>query len=344
MKRGFILFLVVVTVAATAPRATADRAAIFVGGDVKTKERTELTAAAKSIAETSGWGAVTPIVTSTASACIDATDRAKCIPKLVTGIKVEQVIVFQVSAEEHGAGIMKVVTGWMFKPDGELVVADRRFCEQCTSDKLIAVVKELVSAMILRARVPAKLAILSMPTGAMAYVDDVAIGATDLDYSVYAGLHVVRVERLGYETVTRTVTLTEGETMTMEFPLRKIATAPAPDRPAPTPRPGPEPPPPESTSTTIVPWVLIGGGGALVATGGVLFAMEGTEIENGERVPKRRETTIEAVVTTSAGAIAAAVGVYLLLWPPDTATKSETRGPVITIQSGGAWFGYRGTF
>jgi len=338
------LAVALATLAVLAPAVRAENAALLVGGAVKGKERTELTDAARSAAEAASWIVVTPQVTSSAAACIDSADRAACVPKLVNPAKVERVIVLRVAKEERDGAVMQVVTGWVFQVDGTLVVADRRFCEQCTGDKLRAAAKELTSAMLQRARTPAKLAIRSTPPGALVFVDDIPVGATDTDYGIYAGVHVVRVEKQGYESATRTVTLTDGETMTVEFPLRKIATNPTrDDRPAP-PGPGAATSSTSTSSFDLLPLGLSIGGGALLVTGGVLFLMDQPESENGEKVPRHRETTIEAIGAVTAGAVAGGIGLYLLFFASESKPAPAPRGPVVGVQGGGAWLGYRGTF
>jgi hypothetical protein len=66
---------------------------------------------------------------------------------------------------------------------------------------------------------PASLAVDSTPSGAEVFVDDVYRGTTPLRITIEAGRHVVRVERTGYPSWQRTVTLTGGTSTRLEAAL-----------------------------------------------------------------------------------------------------------------------------
>lgn len=206
------------------------------------------------------------------------------------------------------------VTAWWFDK-GRAAIAERRFCERCTDLTLRSTADDLIAALAKSTkRDIGRLRLTSSPLGARVRVDGKHIGVTPLDHELAEGNHEVVVSHEDREEL-RAVAIRRGETTAVEVDV--------------TPR----------TSARLLPYAVLGAGGALLVTGAVLFAID-------EDVPPRapdppefyRNTAPAGVGLMIAGGVVTGVGAYLL-W--SSRTKSA---PVAALSSDSGYLGWAGTF
>ncbi len=343
------------------PTAGADRAALVVGGELTNVEGNAVQSAAELAVEEAGWNVVKPELSpddaSELLVCISRNrpDRNRCLGGLYQRTKVERAVLLLATSTIYEGTRFRVLSGWVLRRSGRTLAFEQRFCEGCRADKLAGTARTLVGLLIRSARAeaaPSLLAIRSSPPGARIVLDDKVVGATNMEFRVYPGRHLVRIEKDGFAMATREVILDDGEHAAIEVTLeRKDGAAPAhePQREVPAPVARPEridlssaarAPAPRSR---LVPWLLVGIGGTALATAGVLVALGGNEAFDGtgRRAPDHTETTPYAIGLGSAGAVALGIGVYLLVRP-----AADKDGPVPAVSVGGeaAWVGVRGAF
>jgi hypothetical protein len=325
--------------------AAADRVLVVVGGKVTAKERDELVALVKSAVEEARWTAATIDDDSKAAEvvqCADGEAAGDCIGALLDAADVDRAVVVTVADEKRDGQEVRLATGRVFRVNGELLSIKQRRCEQpCGADAFGKQVRELLATLVRAARSrlkPAAIFVRSTPTGATVIIDDKPMGATDMEFGLQAGNYLVRVEKDGYHPETRKIALRDGEQMDVEFELRPVGDGPV----------GPDPKPPVSPRRRrLTPWLVIGGGAALVVTGGVLVAIDqDADGGTGDRWARHRDSAAIGYGIGAAGLVAAGIGVYLLLWGDDDEkpTRLPTVSPVVGGGRDAAWLGVRGSF
>lgn len=117
--------------------------------------------------------------------------------------------------------------------------------------------REKLDALL--AGLPARLTVVTDPTGAVVTIDGAPAGASPLEREVGAGSHEVSASLAGYVALARTVDVAGGSVLRLALELQPV---PATERPvAAIERPFPW------------HWVLVATGGAALATGGVLTGL-----------------------------------------------------------------------
>jgi hypothetical protein len=206
------------------------------------------------------------------------------------------------------------VTAWWFDK-GHDAIAERRFCERCTDLTLRSTADDLIAALASSTkRDIGRLRLTSSPVGARVRVDGKQVGVTPLDYELAEGSHEIVVSHDGREEL-RDVSIRRGETTAVEV---DVASRPA---------------------RRILPYAVLGAGGALLVTGAVLFAID-------EDVPPRapqppefyRNTAPAGVGLMIAGGVVAGVGAYLLF------SSRRSSAPVAALSSDSGYLGWAGTF
>ena len=219
------------------------------------------------------------------------------------------------------------------------------------------------------AKLKARIGVLSVstePEGAVVTIDDRSRGPTPLAeaIAVAAGSHTIRVERQGYDSVVRSVTLAAGQELSQVFSLVPMATATA------EPMPPPPPPlslPPPSSSTREQPatapsaarrraaWVA-GGAGLLAVGVGSVFAIRASSsahgCDAGCTAPQyadnghARTSALVADLGFGIGLAALSAATYLFVTsraPPSSATATAVRLDVAlasgtaALALGGSW-------
>ncbi|MDQ3367315.1 MAG: PEGA domain-containing protein [Myxococcota bacterium] len=194
-------------------------------------------------------------------------------------------------------------------------IAARRFCERCTDLTLRSTADELMTALTSAIRKDAgHLKLTSSPLGARVLVDGKPVGVTPLDYDLAAGTHQIKVERDGREEL-RDVTIRSGETTVVDVAL------------------------PRQGGGRVLPLALIGGGGALLVTGVLLFALdEDVPSARGAQPEFYRDTAPAGVGLMIVGGLVTGLGAYFMV------TSGSSSAPVAAIASDSAYVGWAGRF
>lgn len=333
-----------VAVLALAPTAArAERSALFVGvGPAQGDTRAGIAKTARATIESAGWSVIEPPVEDGPLAdlltCVQNGLGGDCVPGYLDDHDVDRGVIVRVTLDRGKGGTTHTVTGWVFRRAGELLVTDKRSCERCPDHAVETTVRELVEALVKEARErarPTLLDIRSIPTGATVKIDGKAVGDTDLQVEVYAGVHAVYFEKPGFHGESREVVVGDGESMTVEVRL----TADDQQRPA-----GPikVPADDEGARRGMLPWVLTGSGAALLASGVVLFTLDESSVQDDRHVPEYRDTTIPALGALGAGAILTGVGIWMIVRAGGDDDDRPT--PSVSLTPGAAALGVSGRF
>lgn len=94
----------------------------------------------------------------------------------------------------------------------------------------------------------------------------------------------------------------------------------------------------QQSQSPLVPYTLVGVGGAAMITGVVLLAINQSPSSTGVEQPTYRDTEGTGIVFLAAGAVSAGVGVYL--WLHQRASSE----PVVAVAPGGGYVGWAGRF
>jgi hypothetical protein len=338
------------------PAAAGERAALILGGELSRQEEGPLRTAAAEAVQAAGWTVVdstlAPSAVAELLACVgrDFSDSEGCLSEVFERTRADRAVVLRVRSTRDQGKPVREMNGWVFRPSGKALKFGQRFCHACQAGGLETSARILVATLVRGARArarPSLLMVRSIPPGAEIRLDDKAVGVTDMDFQVYPGRHIVELARDGFEVATRDVTVDDGEHVTVEVTLKPADGAEEGAPPAPWPaRPEPPGPPEPSPRTprprsTLVPWLVIGAGGAALAAGGILLAMDqDTSSEAGVRDQDFRQTSWFAVGAGASGAVAIGVGLYLLFRPAD----ERGPAPVVSLGDEAAWLGVQGSF
>jgi len=355
LPRSFALTLsIALALVVYAPEAHAgfDRTLLVVGGQVKDVERTEAFAIAEAAIQAARWTLV-PLDDKKAAEVLGcatepgATDPG-CMRIVVEAAEADRAVVVTVTNQKQKGRSVRVVSAQVFRRSGELLAASDKFCESCRPEYLKQTVQDAMDDVILAARArlrPAGVSVASKPSGATVWIDGQAVGATPMEFRLYAGKHTVFVEKDGFESQAQEVSLGDGERMEVKFEL--VSGDGGSDTKIQPPPPTRETPQPQPPRSRVIPWLMIAGGAAVVTTGGVLFALDEDELVDGERIPSHRETATRGIAIGAVGVAAVGVGVYLLLrdgGAPERAPASRSMSPIVGGGASSAWLGVRGSF
>jgi len=203
------------------------------------------------------------------------------------------------------------------------------------------------------AKLKARIGVLSVstePEGAAVTIDDRLRGSTPLvePIAVAAGKHAIRVERQGYDSVVRSVTLAPGQELSQVVSLVPVATATA--EPAPMPPPLPQSSPPQPSSPSPEPagppgaarrraaWI-VGGAGLLAVGVGSIFAVRATSLAHGcdagctapQYADNGRARTSAAIADLGLGVGLAALGAATFLFVTSRAQATSAAAPPVRL-------------
>ncbi|MBA3459159.1 MAG: PEGA domain-containing protein [Deltaproteobacteria bacterium] len=262
----------------------------------------------------------TPDATNKLIDCIVLEDTS-CARKIVETHATTSAVVFarvEVTGGPAGARDM-VLTGYWFERGSE-PVAEKRMCDKCSDTALVTAGDELMTALAgSKLKTVGQLHITSSPSGAQVVIDGADSGVTPLDVALAPGDHKVTISSDGHLDDARSVTIVQGKPTTLEITLSVVP-----------------PTPPFVAGRSKLPLVAIGGGGALVLVGIVLFAT--SETDTGEK-PEYRDTRALGIGVAIGGAALAAVGAYLWF-----TSKPADSAPTVSLVPGGATLGWGRTF
>lgn len=325
--------------------AMADSALVVVSGG-KPKDQTLVATAAREALESAQWKPIDyklpPERVAEVARCASVTDtNPRCVSSLLDEVGADRLILLSISDEQKDRVRSRIVSGSIVRRGAEALAGMQRHCEGCRDDQLADEVRVLIASMIrdARARVaPASLVVRSKPEGAHVILDARRVGATPFDSQVYAGKHTLRVEKDGYPTFSREIDIADGQRLEIDASLDR-------GKPRDSGQPqigsqhGNTGESPNATTRSepqrrsIAPWLLIGGGGAAMITGGVLIALDEDQVQGGTSVPRYNDRAPGGIVLAATGAAVAVVG-GVWLWKSRHAKATVT--PSVGVSSGGA--------
>jgi hypothetical protein len=241
-----------------------------------------------------------------------------CARKVVEKRSKTQAVVFArvdlKTGDDNPEKTVTLTAYWFEK--GHDALAERRFCERCTDVTLRSTADELMAALTIgQAKDAGTLKCSSNPPGAKVMVDGSPVGITPLSYDVKTGAHTITLSREGHRDDTRDVTIRRGETTEVDIALKSYA------------------------SRNFFPFILLGTGGALLATGLVLYAMdEDVPAPMGQQKELYQNTGPLGVGLVVTGLVVGGIGGYLLF----RTKRSST--PVAAVTPEAALVGWAGRF
>jgi hypothetical protein len=229
-----------------------------------------------------------------------------------------KVVVFARVDVQAGGDLDKTVTltaYWFEK--GEKAVSARKFCERCTDATLTTTANDLLVSLAKAAPHPTgKVKVTSTPAGASCEIDGKPVGSTPIDQDITPGPHEIIVVRERHETEKRSVTVTAGETTTVDVALVEKRA---------------------SGGKRLYPAIAMGVGGALIATGVVMVLIDEDEAPD---KPMFIRNTGPSGAGIAIGGLAVAAGGYL--WYRMTGKRESA--PVAAIGHDSTYVGWQGRF
>lgn len=263
--------------------------------------------------------------------CFILTDQ-RCAEATVAGAGVASLLFVMVEIKrdtQKGQDEVKL-TGWLFSGDGKAITAQSVYCRDCRNDTLGPTAEDLARALFaMTDSGTGRVAVTSTPAGARVAIDGSPVGATPIEQGVRAGPHVVEVTLAGHYPERHDVTVGKDKTVQLDLTLR------AGDGGGGGRKRGP------------LPYVVLGGGAALVATGVAFYLMDEDCVANGPcDVPNTQETFRDTaalgVGLAAAGVVALGAGAYLMVRKP--ASRPPAATPVGWITPGGGGVGVSARF
>lgn len=249
--------------------------------------------------------------------CFIITDQ-RCGEAAVAKLKLPGTLFVMVEVHhDTGANTDEVkLTGWLYDGKGLSIASQSVFCRACRNDTLAPTIEDLAKALFAVAgEGTGRVVIKSTPPGAVVRVDGAESGATPWDQGVRTGLHTITVEKRGYETHTEQIEVKKDQSHEVAVTLKPIVV----------------------TTRQRPRWPLYTGaivGGALIATGAVLFIvdqdcpdnlieMPGGSCDVSPQTPEYRDTAPLGVTAIAVGAAALTAGVvYYLVQKPTSSTTA----------------------
>jgi PEGA domain len=327
-SKHVIMMLTVLVGIVWARAADARNGLLVVGGGAGERERVVVSRAIEDAVRTAGWSLpAKPFAkkdTDRLVTCPDVRSPWTCLAPSISAAGVEDVLIVSVETSQaaNGAPVV-VITGKLIVTTPPAFAVRKRFCEHCADDKLAEAGQDLTHQLIqeLAARSGRTVVhIKSDPPGADINLDGTDVGATEATFNTFPGKHVAAVRKEGFVTEVREFTAEDGKTSELTLTLRPSA---AVRTTAPTQHERP---------SRLVPFALIGVGGALVLSGGYFIHLGG---QSDERYDYFHATSF-GITAGVIGLGAVGAGLYLL-WHRDS-------GPTITQTSSGAIVGWSGSF
>jgi hypothetical protein len=229
--------------------------------------------------------------------------------------KTQHVVFAKVDVKADSTDKTVTLTAYWFDK-GRDAIAERRYCERCTDITLRSTADELMAALTINnAKDAGKVKITSTPAGARVLIDGDPIGVTPLEYDLKSGAHKITLSATGHRDDAREIDIRRGETTQVDVLMKGYA------------------------STNFFPLVLLGGGGVMLATGLVLFAMDEDEPEPvGPQKEFYRNTGPLGVGLALSGLVVGGIGGYLLF------RTKRSSAPVASITPDSGFVGWAGTF
>jgi hypothetical protein len=201
---------------------------------------------------------------------------------------------------------------------GHDAVAERTICQRCNEQALRTTTDDLMRKLV--GSGDGHIKFRSNPSGARISVDGHDIGVTPLDWDIPAGKHIITMDKRGLRSASSELVVVSDHTDVLAM---ELVPQPVEDHPAPPSR--------------LAPLALLVGGGALIATGAVLIAIDQDPVPS---EPATIHNTGPAGVGLAiGGVVVGGLGAYLLWFRSPPATH-----PVAVVSRDSAYIGWAGRF
>ncbi len=271
--------------------------------------------------------------------CVQKEASKECAAEFMQTTAATRAVVMRVARDGQGKTQTVTLTAWLVAQEGSMLVIDHGVCETCTAAKLDETSQWLLNSLIKEGEARTSktvIAVHTKPQGASVEIDGRIVGASNLEHGVYSGPHRIVVALNGYESAVRNIDVVAGETKTLDLELTPVA----PDgNTAGSGAKITDPP----THSTVGPWITIGAGAAVTATGIVLLVNHDSEPSTGAVYYERRGAPVLGAVTTGLGVAAIGAGVWWLLHDRDR-DGASARAPAVHVEPDRVVFVYGGAF
>lgn len=252
----------------------------------------------------------------------------RCAQKFVAGANLDGLMFVMVEVDrDASAGADRIkVTGWLYGGDGSPIAAQALFCNDCRNDTLKPKLQELARLLFSAAATGSgRLSVITRPSGATVLVDGEKIGVSPVTTGLREGPHTVTLERPGYQTVTRPITVKNDAESPIEVDLVSLSTGGG-----------------KRGSKKPLAYGALGLGGAAIVTGAVLvFVVDEDDTPTPTADEFYTDAGLPGALTLGAGVAVAAVGGYLLY---SESKRPKATTPTASVSSRGAVFGLAGHF
>jgi hypothetical protein len=218
-----------------------------------------------------------------------------------------------------GARDLTVNVYWLVK--GHDATSQKQDCARCT-DQLLRETTENVMRKLLGGGALGHVKLKSSPPGARIVIDGQPIGITPLDWDLPTGKHTIQMDKAGHRPTSRDVVIASDNLEVVVETLEPVADTGG------------------GRSSRVVPVLVLTAGVALLATGGVMIAIDEDPDPTGN-TEFYRDTGPTGIGIAIGGAVVTALGGYLLY---RTGSATSTSTPVAAVTSDMAYVGWLGQF
>jgi PEGA domain len=204
---------------------------------------------------------------------------------------------------------------------GHDAVTQGKTCEHCTDQSLRTTSDEIMKKLLGGGDL-GHVKLKSVPPGARITIDGQAIGVTPLDWDLPPGKHTIQMDKAGLQPQTKEIVIVSNKTELFGMKL----TPPSEDDHD------------DQQPSRILPFSLLGAGGALVAAGIVMIAID--QDPSHKLGMTYRDTAPAGVGLIAGGVVAGGIGAYLLWFHSPKSTST----PVAAFTSDTAYIGWLGRF
>jgi len=247
-------------------------------------------------------------------------DDQGCAQGVVAAQSKTDVVLYGQAVKSRTSKATVITVYWLYK-DKE-PIGMRRACEECSDDLMRSIVDEMLGLVAnVSSEERGRIAIHSKPEGMTVLLDNENIGVTPIEREMPVGNHHIVLVHRGQRVGERALKVQPDVTAEITIPVTM---------PKDTPETGGE------EASKVVPGLVLGLGGAAIATGAVLYFT--SEVDDGSK-PMYRDTKPLGLGVAAGGVVLASLGAYL--WLRSGPTDST---PVATIDRHGGIIGWARAF